>query len=75
MDLEGPHKLLPEWEFDQEIEIELPISSQSFWDHAQFCKDFHVEVMKANNVADECLENNHYQSTFEMYIQRILYYG
>ena len=65
----GPHETFT-WngllEFDQEIEIELPISSQSFWDHAQFCKDFHVEVMKANNVADECLENNHYQSKFEV---------
>ena len=65
----GPHETYT-WngllEFDQEIEIELPISSQSFWDHSQFCKDFHVEVMQANGVADECAENNHYQTTFEV---------
>mgnify|MGYP001329102341 FL=1 len=65
----GPHETYT-WngllEFDQETEIELPISSQSFWDHSQFCKDFHVQVMQANGVADESPENNHYQTTFEV---------
>ena len=65
----GPHETFTwngQLEFDQEIEIELPISSQSFWNHSQFCKDFHVEIMQVNGVADECLENNHYQTTFEV---------
>ena len=52
-------------EFEQELEIELPISSQSFWDHAQFCKDFHVKIMRTNGTNDEYPENNHYQTTFE----------
>ena len=65
----GPHETFTwngQLEFDQETEIELPISSQSFWNHSQFCKDFHVEIMQVNGVADECLENNHYQTTFEV---------
>ena len=65
----GPHETFiwnGQLEFDQETEIELPISSQSFWNHSQFCKDFHVEIMQVNGVADECLENNHYQTTFEV---------
>ena len=65
----GPHETLSwsgQLEFDQEIEIELPISSQSFWDYAQFCKDFHVEIMQVNGTADECLENNHYHTTFDV---------
>jgi hypothetical protein len=52
-------------EFEQELEIELPIASQSFWDHAQFCKDFHVKIMRTNGTNDEYPENNHYQTTFE----------
>jgi hypothetical protein len=65
----GPHETLS-WtgllEFDQEIELELPISSQSFWDYAQFCKDFHVEIIQVNGTVDECLENNHYHTTFDV---------
>ena len=52
----GTHETLSwtgQLEFDQEIEIELPISSQSFWDYAQFCKDFHIEIMQVNGTADE----------------------
>jgi hypothetical protein len=65
----GPHETFSwsgQLEFDQEIELELPISSQSFWDYAQFCKDFHVEIMQVNGTADECLENNHYHTTFDV---------
>jgi len=65
----GPHETLSwtgQLEFDQEIELELPISSQSFWDYAQFCKDFHVEIIQVNGTADECLENNHYHTTFDV---------
>jgi len=65
----GPHETFT-WNgtiaFDQEIEIELPISSQSFWNSAQFCKDFHVEIMQVNGVADECTENNRYNTSFEV---------
>ena len=65
----GPHETLSwsgQLEFDQEIEIDLPISSQSFWDYAQFCKDFHVEIVQVNGTSDECLENNHYHTTFDV---------
>ena len=65
----GPHETLSwtgQLAFDQEIEVELPIPSQSFWAYARFCKDFHVEVMQVNGIADECLENNHYHTTFDV---------
>ena len=28
--------------FDESTSVILPITDQSFWDHAQFCKKFHV---------------------------------
>jgi hypothetical protein len=53
-------------EFEETQEIELPIISQSFWNHAQYCKKFNVLITEANGVSDEYDGNNHYQSSFDV---------
>ena len=65
----GPHETFT-WNgqlaFDQEIEIELPISKSIFLEHYSFVKIFMYKSCKPARLADECAENNHYQTTFEV---------
>lgn len=64
----GPHQFHT-WSgnlaFDETTEIELPITDQSFWDHAQFCKSFHVAITEVNGVIDENSSNNFFKTEFE----------
>ena len=64
----GPHEIY-EWtgslEFGEKEEVDLPIPDQSFWDHAQYCKNFIVQITEVNGVLDEYFHNNAYNAEFE----------
>ena len=64
----GPHEQFT-WNgnlsFDESENVVLPIPDQSFWDHAQFCKRFHVTITQVNGTTDEYEKNNYYSTTFE----------
>ena len=64
----GPHEQYT-WNgslsFDESENVVLPIPDQSFWDHAQFCKRFHVAITQVNGTTDEYEKNNYYSTTFE----------
>ncbi len=64
----GPHEIY-EWtgslEFGEKEEVVLPIPDQSFWDHAQYCKRFIVQITEVNSTADEYFHNNVYVTDFE----------
>ena len=64
----GPHEFHT-WSgslnFDESTSVTLPITDQSFWDHAQFCKKFHVVITEVNGTSDDYEENNFYTTSFE----------
>ena len=66
---EGPYQMF-NWTgdlaFGESEEVELPISGPYFWDHAQYCQEFHVEAISANGVADDYSYNNKYSVGFEV---------
>ena len=64
----GPHEFHT-WNgslnFDESTSVILPITDQSFWDHAQFCKKFHVVITEVNGASDDYEKNNFYTTSFE----------
>ncbi len=51
--------------YGETAEVELPIPDISFWDHAQFCKEFNVSVDQPNGVQDEYEYNNAQRVEFD----------
>ena len=65
----GPHEFY-NWSgnlaFGEKVEVELPITDQSFWDHAYYCQKFIVVATKANGVTDDYQNNNSYTVDFDV---------
>jgi len=66
---QGPYQMF-NWTgdlaFGESEEVELPISGPYFWDHAQYCQEFHVEAVTANGALDDYSLNNIYSVDFDV---------
>jgi len=51
--------------FGETQEVELPITNQSFWDAASYCKQFSVQILDANGTTDEYYYDNGFRVEFE----------
>lgn len=51
--------------FNETEEVDLPIPGQSFWDGAQDCKWFNVEIVGVNGTTDDYTYDNLYKVEFE----------